>query len=111
MSDHVHPQQSFFSIAAWYSLLAPVIAGIALVLLGSLGFFSRFDSPGIDPDTVLSFMAVVLLSSVVMSIISLFGIRRHGARVILWKAALGILVSCIFYVGVAGFGLGRLCHQ
>ena len=35
-----------------------------------------------------------------LGIASLFGIPRHGARLILWKAVLGILLSC-----GAGFGI------
>ena len=53
----------------------------------------------------------VCLSSVVLGIASLLGIRRHGLRVILWKALLGILVSGAFgFLALVSIFM-RVCRQ
>jgi hypothetical protein len=104
------PNKSFFTAAAWYGLIAPfTTAGIAWLILAAQGRSPR-GAP--DPaDTVLGLGLIALVSSLAMSLVSLLGIRKHGARVILWKALFGILASCFFgylfmLVGVAG-----VCRQ
>jgi membrane protein required for beta-lactamase induction len=105
--------QSFFSIAAWYCLVAPfAVAGFAFTVLHVEGSYDRFN-PIASPhqDQVEDILFFVCLSSLVLGIASLFGIRRHGVRVILWKALLGILASCFFgFVAFAGIAT-RVCRQ
>jgi hypothetical protein len=81
----------FFLFAAWYSLIAPFAAvGIAFLP-------SAYLRPGFDAQlSLMQIAACILISSALASVVSLFGIRRHGARVIIWKALIGFLASCFF---------------
>ena len=86
------PKPSFFSIAAWYCWIAPLVAtAIATVIYSDEGD-TRYHRLG-DPAVDITFY--VCVSGLVLGVVSLFGIRQHGARVILWKALLGIVVSCL----------------
>jgi hypothetical protein len=95
MDTTLKPKQSFCSVAAWYSLVAP-FAAIAVGWL-NLALRDRYSSTVFD--WTVGFVAWVLITSVLASITSLFGIRRHGVRVIVWKAAVAFVVSCcLFYL-------------
>jgi len=89
---------SFFSIAAWYCLIAPfttyAIAWLAYLLEGDTRYHP-FGDPALD----VSFWACV--SAVPLGVVSLFGIPRHGVKVIVWKALIGIGTGFIF--GCFGF--------
>ena len=88
--------RSFFTVAAWYCWTAPLVASsISTAIYVSEGD-TRYHRLG-DPAGDIAFY--VCISALVLGVVSLFGIRRHGARVILWKALLGILLSflCGFY--------------
>ena len=95
------PKPSFFSIAAWYCWVAPLAATAIAITLFSKEGDTRHHPLG-DPAVDIAFY--VSISGLVLGVASLFGIRRHGARVILWKALLGIVVSCLcgFYGGFGG---------
>lgn len=90
--------QSFFSIAAWYCLVAPFLAaGFALLVLHVEGPYDRFNPlPFPNQDQVEDIAFFICLSSFVLGVVSLFGIRRHGLRIILWKMLPGILASIFF---------------
>jgi hypothetical protein len=106
-------QQSFFSAAAWYCLVAPFLtAGIGLWILHVEGPYDRFNPlPFPNQDQVEDISFWICLSSFVLGLASLLGIRRHGLKVILWKALPGILASGFF--GLAAFFciFGRICRQ
>jgi len=57
----------------------------------------------------IAFMAC--LSGFVLGWVSLFGIPRHGAKVILWKVLIGIPVSCICGLVNMLNGLSRIVPQ
>lgn len=103
----------FFSIAAWYCLVAPFLsAGFAFWILHVEGPYDRFNPlPFPNQDQVEDIAFWVCLSSLASGIISLFGIRRHGWRVILWKALLGILASGFFGFLAFGFIVMRVARQ
>jgi hypothetical protein len=67
---------SFFTKAAWFSLIVPFL--VPLVWFSILVATTRMDLPA-----MVSFF--VLLSSLGLGIASLFGVRRHGRKRIIWK--------------------------
>lgn len=84
----------FFTVAAWLSLLVPLLAAGWAFYLGS--------TPP-DPDgpkdrlshAHLVVLALVFAVSFVAGCVSLWGVRANGALVILPPALLGILVSAV----------------
>lgn len=82
-------KKSFFNLAAWCSFLIPFITAIFIL---KLGYNINRDSQAADIFLLITFSLQIF--SIVLGIVSLFGISRHGARLILWKAAIGILASC-----------------
>ena len=81
------PSVSFYTKAAWYSLIVPFVTPILsfLILITSNG---RLDIP-----LITAFCFAV--SSFFAGVISLFGIQRHGVKRILWKALIGIASSLV----------------
>ncbi|HMP83704.1 MAG TPA: hypothetical protein PKA41_13480 [Verrucomicrobiota bacterium] len=95
--------RSFFSNAAWYAVFAP-LASVGVIAMGvAIG-----DSPA---DYFFGIAACILISSALASIVSLFGIRRHGWRAIIWKSALGFVLSCVIYLALVVIGVGQIAHQ
>lgn len=95
--------QSFFSLAAWYAVLAPV---------GTLSLIwncSMTSPPGRHSEPwYLDAGACVLLSSVLASIVSLFGIRSHNWLSIIWKSVFGIILS---WIGLMSIGMATAVPQ
>jgi hypothetical protein len=91
-------QTSFFSIAAWLSLLVPFAAvGVVLALNSLSGHTNLLPPPSRQFVGNLNGSALLVdLGSFVLGLLSLIGIRQHGAAFILWKAVPGILGSGIF---------------
>ena len=77
---------SFFSAAAWYSLLVPFAASISW-----FAFVSAHELSNVSG--MIWFLAV--LTSFALGVASLFGIPTHGCKRILWKAVIGILASIV----------------
>ena len=104
MNKVPNPNRSFFSIAAWYALIAP-LAAAAIAGVGWLFFCFLIFNPGSCPvfDLVLGAVAFFLATSVIASIVSLFGIRRHGWRVIVWKSLVGFILSSLTFIAVSSF--------
>jgi len=110
----------FYRYAAWYSLVAPLVVGSVTFLVDFCGVGRSYDfayqnthATHFFPiqDSVEDVAFWVCISSFAVGIASLFGIRRVGAKVILWKAGLGIIVSG-FFAGIALFLLAmRFCRQ
>ena len=104
MNKTPNHNRSFFSIAAWYALIAPLaaatIAGVGWLIFCFLNF-----NPQSFPadDFVLGGVAFFLVTSVIASIVSLFGIRRHGWRVIAWKSLGGFILSSLTFIAVGSF--------
>jgi len=91
----VPSRQSFFHQAATVSAFAPLF--LVLLQLVSLGCFSSL-SPDVARPAHEFFAVViglVLLGGIVLGIIALFGISRHGTKGLLVKALVGILVPVL----------------
>ncbi|MGO8765055.1 MAG: hypothetical protein ACLQSR_07985 [Limisphaerales bacterium] len=103
------PNWSFFSIIAWYAVFAPFVAagiiGIGLVI----GIPDRHSDS--SADYYFGTAACVLLSSATASIVSLFGIRWHGWRVVVWKSAVGFVLSCLVYLALIYISMLKTSHQ
>jgi hypothetical protein len=109
MNSTPNPNRSFFGIAAWYSVFAPFAA------LGTMGVGLSFGFPrhpsGSPADIAFGVAACVLFSSALASIVSLFGIPKHGWRVIVWKSVAGIVLSGFVYAVLAVSGMAMMSHQ
>jgi hypothetical protein len=106
-------RQSFFSIASWYCLIAPFLAAwFASLILEREGPYDRFNPlPFPNQDQAVDIAFLVCVSSLALGVASLFGIPRHGWKVILWKAVPGILASGFFGVFEFGCILIRVARQ
>jgi len=101
MSEFISEKKSsgsFFNLAAWYCLVAPIVYGPIYVIL-------YFKQPQ-NSYEILGVVFWILAASLSAGIISLFGIPKLGAKKILWKALIGIVLGAIveFFVFVAGIG-------
>jgi len=99
MARHVRASNfSLFSLAAWYCLVAPfAAAGFSMPTYIKYSGYEHWQQQSFPTrNDALQILLLVCLSSFVLGIVSLFGIRRHGRSVILWKALAGILASCFF---------------
>ena len=67
------------------------------------------DHPLGDPAVDIAFW--VCVSGLILGFSSLFGIPRHGAKVILWKAMLGMFVSCLGGLFAFGAIFSRIARQ
>ena len=108
-SMNASPRHSAFSIVAWYAVFAPFVAA------GIIGLGLSFGIPrhpsGSPADIAFGVAACVLLSSALASIVSLFGIPKHGWRVIVWKSAVGFTLSCLVYLVLVFIGMGMIASQ
>jgi hypothetical protein len=83
---------SFFNLAAWYSLVTPFATIAAYLILCLIAAHShRDDNFGIN---FMFCLIWVQFSSFIGGIVSLFGVKQHGVKIILWKSVIGILASC-----------------
>ena len=91
-SDSSRPRRPVFTIAAWFSVIVPLLAvGWACYMTslprgpgGENGHLSKTDS--IE-------LAVVFAVTFVAGCVSLWGVKTNGAWVVLPPAVIGILVS------------------
>ena len=84
-----------FVLAAWYSCLAPFVVAAATGLF----IWGVIDHPTLRRTTyseILYIPILILPSSLVFGVVSLFGMRKHGIKPILLKAIIGILASLAF---------------
>lgn len=88
-------------MAAWYAVVAPlaaaVIIGIAWLLACYLDERS-FPLVCYVGNGCIFTALFLLITAIVASFVSLFGIRRHGKRVIVWKASVGFVLSCLVFM-------------
>lgn len=94
MNNTPNPARSFFSIAAWYAVVGALTAA-AISGLGWLSFISDSDFAFHAMNFCFNAAMFVSITSGVASIVCLFGMRRHGWRVILWKSLVGFVLSCL----------------
>lgn len=97
---------SFFSMAAWYSLVVPFLALAAMLLIFNLEGRVWFIPPASRQlsGAVYGWLLLTNVSSFLLGVVSLFGIRKHTMASILWRAIPGIIVSCFF--GFFCFAMG-----
>jgi hypothetical protein len=90
--------RSFFSVVAWYAVFA------SLAALACYGVGWRNNIPDLryysSPDYADNAASLLAITAFFASVASLFGIRRHGWRVIVWKALVGLLFSCLVFRGL-----------
>lgn len=89
---------TFFGIAAWASLVVPLVTLVVTVALSSLsGNVSCLPPPSRQFTGDLHGWALLAdLAGLVLGAVSLFGIKWHGLAYIYWKAVPGIIASGIF---------------
>jgi hypothetical protein len=93
---------SFFNKAAWLSLIIPFF--VPVIWFCILAITSRIDLPA-----MVSFF--VLLSSLALGVASLFGVRKHGRKRIVWKAVVGIFTSIVLgYFAAAYWSMSYSWH-
>ena len=88
-------RQSFFSVAAWYALVAPFVAA-GIIRLG-LSFGIPRHPEGSPAGIAFGIAACVLLSSGFASLVSLFVIPKHNPKIIVWMSMAGLLLSCLVF--------------
>ena len=99
----------FFLVAAWYCLIGPFAAAAIIGYGLAIGIP---DHPSGSPaEASFDVAACILLTSVLAGIVSLFGIKKHGWRVIAWKFAVGISLSCIVFLILIVIGTRMVAHQ
>jgi hypothetical protein len=95
------PKQPLSVLAASYSCIVPFItAGMTFLLV----LYILDDCPTLTRQAYVKILLVPLgmfVSTLIAGIVSLFGMQRHGATLILPRAIIGI-------VGSLGFGIGVL---
>jgi len=109
MNTTTIPNRSFFSIAAWYAVFAPFVAAGIMGIGLLIGIPDRHSDS--SADYFFNTAALILASSALASIIGLFGIPRHGWRVIVWKSAVGFILSCIVYWMLLVIAFAEMAHQ
>jgi hypothetical protein len=104
------PVKSFFTWAAWYSLVTPfVTAAITFLVLFVESRTGYMEYDIVNFVLLCGFLLVI--SSLISGALSFFGVPRHGARVIVWKAIIGMLASCIVGLGIFVVSMGQaLAH-
>jgi hypothetical protein len=88
-------KKSFFTFAARYSLTVSILTAAATTVFFLLNVNS-YVTTFINAEWFWHGVIWLFVSSFLMGVVSLFGIQRHGAKGILWKAVIGIIVSSIF---------------
>lgn len=94
MKNTPNQNRSFFSMAAWYAVFAAVAAAASSGVIWIALFNDVFGATWENVINV-AFVATLffLITSILASVVSLFGIRRHGWRVIVWKSLAGCGLS------------------
>lgn len=97
------PRASRYAWAAWYSMLAPLTSPVwgFLLIAATNGYMG----------VVLALGFWILVSSFILGVISLFGIRKCGTAGILWKAGIGVPLSAILgFFAYAYWGMSHNFH-
>jgi hypothetical protein len=106
--DLAESKKSFFNRAAWVSLLSPFITFGMIVVYDIIVKYPTQEVSGYCVKG--AFVASVI--SLILGIVSLFGIPRHGARLIAWKAVIGIIASLVMgFLSLVGIVFNSLGHM
>jgi len=108
MNATPNPNQSFFSIAAWYSLVASLVAAALLGISWKIEIPDRNSYSLADVTEGAACLAAI--TSALASIVSLFGVRRHGWRVIVWKSLVGFVLSYFVFGELFNMGMRALAQ-
>ncbi|SRR5260221_6810100 len=92
INNPVDSRKSFHNRAAWWSFSIPLITAPVTFGLICAEINRNMDSDSFVLYLIWAFCFQII--GVILGLISLFGIPRHGAKLILWKAAIGIAASC-----------------
>lgn len=109
--DILKPRKSFFIVAAWISLFTPLVIGaIAFpICLNTQNSVSSNDFTRL----VVGCGFFAQIGSLLLGLVSFFGIPRHGARAIVWPATIGVLASAavalFLFVLALGTSMGGNC--
>ena len=89
-------RRSFCVFASWYSLCVPFLgAAGAFMVLHTIPQRIPAGSARISEfDHIVIYLLVVLASSFILGLGSLFGARRYKSSGIFWRGLAGVVVSC-----------------
>ena len=98
--------RSFFSIAAWYALLAPLAAtgGVYIGLAIRHSHVPQAYRYNPASDAFLGIAYLVSISSAFATYVSLFGISKYGTPII-WKSIVGLVLSCAVFFWVVNLSI------
>ena len=106
--------KSFFDIAAWLSLIIPFV--LTAVTFGLILLANHANPKSLSPNFVSGVLGcefLIAVSSIILGVASVLGIKRHKRRISLWIALAGILVSGIAsyaaFILLALSGMGSNC--
>ena len=105
------PKKSLFNQAAWGSLCIPIVIFLITLVLGLINREIALSYEFMSDYLLSAFCLLVV--GLILGVFSLFGIRKCGARLILWKVLTGILCGCgmgalLFFIAI-GISMGRNC--
>ena len=90
-------QKPFSELAARFSMIVPfATAAVAFVILATSQYVFHTLDAIVDTHVLVCYVFWIMASSLLMGVVSLFGIQRYGVRPILWRAAIGIFASVAF---------------
>ena len=92
-------------------MLIPIVVFIVTLALGLINRESALSCEFMSDYLLSAFCLLVV--SLILGVFSLFGIRKCGIRLILWKVLTGILCGCgmgalLFFIAI-GISLGHNC--
>jgi hypothetical protein len=109
MNTPQNTKPSFFSILAWYAVFSPFAA---VILAFGIHYASWHTS---DFSVYNSYYLGLCISatSVLASLVCLFGIRNHGWRVIIWKSSVGFCLGglALLWIWAVLVSLGQIANQ
>jgi hypothetical protein len=110
----VNSKKSFFILSARLSFAIPLFTVLVTAILGILSAIcvKPHSDIFVESAPVYVFCAFLLqIVSLILGIVSLFGIPHYGARFILWKSLVGILASCgvgfVIFLMAVGLAMGH----
>lgn len=92
INNPVDSRKSFHNRAAWYCFSIPLVTAAVTFVLACAEIHKYLDSDSFVIYLIWAFCFQII--GVILGLLSLFGIPQYGAKLILWKAAIGILASC-----------------
>jgi hypothetical protein len=97
VGSSARPRRPILTIAAWFSVIVPLVAAGWAYYMGSAPHGPDRPNPHLSQADSVG-LAVVFAVSFVAGCVSLWGVKTNGAWVILPPAVLGILMSVVFEV-------------